>query len=196
LRSQVPDTVGQKESARRICGGTTQQLLQLEPGTAGPTQYDNSFFQSVQSADSLSSSVKLTSLRASHAGDQPAQVPQRWVRLARSPKPAPLASRRHRFSLHGNGTHHSVARLDTGLSIRVSTVQFRPSAPPQNPRPSRACGLSTASGANPKIPQNGPVVSRAVPARISAKPSATNSSQDRAEFSIVHSAVSQNLIRL
>ena len=52
------------------------------------------------------------------------------------------------------------------LKIRVSTVQFRPPAPPSNLRPSRTCGHSATTSTNPKYPQNTPVVTQAVPARI------------------------------
>ncbi len=65
-----------------------------------------------------------------------------------------------------------------GLKIRVSAVQFRPPAPAPSPLPSRACGPPTASGASPKIPPNTPVVSQAVPARISAQPTPPDSAQD------------------
>jgi hypothetical protein len=55
----------------------------------------------------------------------------------------------------------------------VSTVQFRPPAPPSNPRPSRACGHSAASRTSRtilKIPQLCPKLCPRESQRIQAQP--------------------------
>jgi hypothetical protein len=48
----------------------------------------------------------------------------------------------------------------------VSTVQFRPPAPPASPRPSRACGPSKGSRINPKYPQNAQVCPKLCPREL------------------------------
>jgi hypothetical protein len=65
-----------------------------------------------------------------------------------------------------NGLQNPIA----GLKIRVSTVQLRPSAPPQSPRPTRACWYLTSSGTNTKYPENAPAVSKTTPAANQSQP--------------------------